>query len=192
MKRPGYSLLFLLMTFSACRQSGMEKYHALVESERKSNKQVNDIFFGISLGMSSKDFYMHCWGMNKKGLFTDGMSNTSVAYRLGRNELKHQATMNFYPEFNHGRIHKLWTRFQYDGWMPWNKQLSSDSLLTDVLKLYQKWYPLGNPFVAIADKKRGTLYVKVDGNRRIVLGRYDDVEVKADYTDLRVEEEQKQ
>jgi hypothetical protein len=33
--------------------------------------------------------------------------------------------------------------------------------------------------------------VKVDGNRRIILGHYDDADVKADYTDLRVEQGQK-
>ena len=191
MKVISYSLLLSLVAFMACRQSDMEKYRSLVETERKSNKKVNDIFFDITLGMTSKDFYMHCWELNKKGLFTDGLNNTSVAYKLDHNELKHQASMYFYPEFNQGRIHKLWARFTYDGWMPWNKQLGSDSLLTDVLKLYQKWYPSGNPFVAITDEKKGTVYVKVDGNRRIVLGRYDDVEVKADYTDLRVEEEKK-
>ncbi|MDQ3842556.1 MAG: hypothetical protein M3342_00870 [Bacteroidota bacterium] len=183
-----YSLLFLLIAFMSCRQSDMGKYRSLVKSELKNNKKVNDIFFGISLGMTSKDFYMHCWNLNKKGLFTDGMNNTSVAYKLDHNELKHPATMSFYPEFNNGKIHKMWTRFQYDGWMPWNKQLGSDSLLTDVLTLYKKWYSSGNPFITITDKKRGTLYVKVDGNRRIILGLYDDVEVKVDYTDLTVEQ----
>jgi hypothetical protein len=184
------TILMLLVIFSSCKQSDVDKYQSLVKAELKSNKQVNDIFFGISFGMISNDFYVHCWDMNKKGLFTDGLNNTSVAYKLDK-ELKYPATMNFYPEFNNGRIYKMWARFQYDGWMPWNKQLSSDSLLIDVLKLYKKWYPSGNPFITITDKEKGTLYIKVDGNRRIILSRFDDVEVKADYTDLNLEKEQK-
>lgn len=187
-----YSLLFLLMAFTGCGQSNMKRYHALVKKELKSNKQVNDIFFGISLGMTSKNFYLHCWNMNKKGLFTDGESNTSVLYKLERNELQHPADMNFYPEFRNGKIYKMGVTFQYAGWAPWNKKLDSDDLLPDVLKLYEKWYPEGNPFITITDEKRGTIYVKVDANRRIILGRYDDVQVKADYTDLSVEQEQKQ
>ena len=183
-------LLILFIVLSGCQQSEMDKYQLLVKNELKSNKQVNDIFFGISFGMISNDFYMHCWNMNKKGLFTDGLNNTSVAYKLDK-ELKHPATMNFYPEFNKGKIYKMWARFQYDGWMPWNKKLSSDSLLIDVLKLYKKWYPSGNPFITITDTEKGILYIKVDGNRRIILSRFDDVEVKADYTDLNVEQEQK-
>ena len=77
------------------------------------------------------------------------------------------------------------------GWMPWNKKLGSDSLLTDVLRLYKKWYKAGNSFITIPDEKKGNIYVKVDGNRRIIIGRYDDVEVKADYTDLLVEQQMK-
>ena len=184
-------LLLLSIVFAGCQQSAMDKYHSLVKQELNSKKEVNDVFFGISLGMANKDFFLHCWNLNKQGLFTDGLNNTSVEYKL-ENELKHPARMNFYPEFNNdGRIYKMWARFQYRGWMPWNKALSSDSLLPDVLKLYQKWYPTGNPFIRIEDKTKGTLYVKVDGNRRIILGRYDDADVKADYTDLRVEQEQK-
>ncbi len=191
MLRLKYSLLFLLLALISCQQSAMKEYQSLMNREMKSNKKVNDLFFGISLGMPSKDFYMHCWNLNKKGIFTDGTNNTSVFYKLDDNELQHPASMNFYPEFNNGRIHKMEARFQYDGWMPWNKKLSSDSLLPDVLSLYKKWYPSGNPFIAIQDEKRGTLYVKIDGNRRIIIGRYDDIQVKADYTDLSVVNEQK-
>jgi hypothetical protein len=125
--------------------------------------------------------------MNKKGLFVDGNGNTSVSYKLVNNELKHPAEMNFYPEFIHGKINKMWVKFQYAGWAPWNKELGSDNLLPDVVRLYQKWYPGGNPFLTITDAKKGTIYVKVDGNRRIIIGRYDDVQVKVDYTDLNTE-----
>ena len=170
----------------SCHQSDMGRYNTLIKKELNSNKKINDIFFGISLGMTSKDFYMHCWDLNKKGMFTDGLGNTSVSYALKNKELQYLAEMNFYPEFHSGKIYSMWARFQYLGWSPWTKHLGSDDLLPDVLKLYQKWYPSGNPFITIKDEKRGVIYVKVDGNRRIIIGRYDDVQVKADYTDLSV------
>jgi hypothetical protein len=78
--------------------------------------------------------------------------------------------------------------FQYAGWGPWTKELGSDHLINDVLNMYKKWYPGGNPFIIIDDPKKGTIYIKVDGNRRIILGRYDDTQVKADYVDLSVNE----
>lgn len=190
MKRLNYALLFLLFACISCQQSTIDHYNSLVKKEVTSKKKVNNIFFGIALGMPSKDFYVHCWKMNKKGLFADGSGNTSVSYKLVKNELQHPAEMNFYPEFYNGRINKMWVRFQYAGWAPWNKDLDSGNLLADVLKLYQKWYPSGNPFITITDKKKGNIYVKVDGNRRIIIGRYDDVQVKVDYTDLSTEKNQ--
>ncbi len=81
--------------------------------------------------------------------------------------------------------------FQYNAWAPWNRAQFADSLLPDVLKMYKKWYPNGNEFIEMTDKSRGTIYVKVDGNRRITLGRFDDMIVKADFMDLLVEEKLK-
>ena len=81
--------------------------------------------------------------------------------------------------------------FQYNAWAPWNKAQFSDSLLPDVLKMYKKWYPEGNDFIKIVDKTKGTIYVKVDGNRRITIGRFNDMLVKVDYTDLLVEQKVK-
>ena len=73
-------LAILAIGMMGCKQSSLSKYHALVKKERGSSKTVNDIFFGISLGMPSKDFYIHCWDQSKKGLFTDGPGNISVLY----------------------------------------------------------------------------------------------------------------
>lgn len=175
--------IILILGIASCRQSPMKKYESLMAKEA-SRKKVNDVFFGIYLGMTSKDFYVHCWNLNKKGLFTDGLSNTSVCYKLKQNELKHPADLNFYPAFSNGKISSVWARFQYAGWAPWNKKLDADDLIIDVVSLYKKWYPGGNDFIKIEDEKKGTIYVKVDGNRRIIIGQYDDVQVKVDYTDL--------
>src|SRR5688572_1145427 len=98
------SLLILFIAVTGCQQSELQRYHALVKKERESAKTVNDIFFGISLGMASKDFYMHCWEMNKQGVFTDGPANSSVMHKLNNNELKYPASMNFYPTFTKGSI----------------------------------------------------------------------------------------
>jgi hypothetical protein len=43
----------------------------------------------------------------------------------------------------------------------------------------------------MTDKVKGTIYVKVDGNRRITAGKYDDEQVHVDYTDLFIEKKLK-
>jgi hypothetical protein len=183
MRRTFFFIMIALILYS-CKQDGIDQYSALVKKELNSNRKVNDIFFGIYLGMTSKDFYVHCWNKNKEGLFRDGAGNSSVLYEFDSTELNHHAEMNFYPAFKDGKIQRLWTKFRYKGWAPWNKELSSARLLPDVVALYKRWYSAGNPFITISDSKRGTLYVKIDGNRQIVIGIYDDTDVKAEYTDL--------
>lgn len=184
---------FLVTGFlNACTEkTGYQQYQAVMEKEKEAGRRADSLFFDIHLGMSSKDFYAHCWEMNKKGLFTDGESNSAVLYKLNHEELPHPASMNFYPAFYQDKIHQMSVSFQYDAWAPWNKQLFADSLQLEVLKLYETWYESGNPFIRIEDERRGVIYVKVDGNRRIIIGAFDDVRVKVDYTDLRLEEEMK-
>ena len=174
----------LVLVFARCsRNKDQTEYPELVTAELASGKRFDSIFFGIYLGMPNKEFFAHCWEMNKKGLFTDGRGNTAVLYRLNHNELKHPASMNFYPEMGEGKLNKMLVLFKYDAWAPWNKHLFSDSLLPDVLNLYNKWYVSGNPFIKIGEQEN-PVYIKVDGNRRITIRKQDDMDVKVEYTDL--------
>ena len=181
---------FFLLLMSCGKETPSRQYQALVKQELAQGQRMDSLFLGIYLGMPRADFYMHCWELNKKGLFTDGESNTAVLYRITEG-LRYEASMNFYPQFHQEKISNIGASFRYDGWAPWNKHMSADSLKQDVLQLYKKWYPGGNPFITIEDKEKGTIYVKVDGNRRIIIGSYDDAYVKMDYTDLFVEEQSK-
>ncbi|MES1225542.1 MAG: hypothetical protein ABUT20_59230, partial [Bacteroidota bacterium] len=97
-------------------------------------------------------------------------------------------SMFFYPDFMNGKIAEMRVSFSYAGWAPWNKNLFADSLLPKVLLLYNKWYKGGNPFITIKDKQKGNIYIKIDGNRRITVGKADDMTVKVNYTDLYIED----
>lgn len=182
--KTGVVALFTLLIITGCINDNFKKYKSLEAKEPASGKRVDSLFMGIYLGMTSKQFYVHCWQLNKEGLFTDGANNHAVLYHLKNGELKYRGSMNFYPEFINDKIYKMQATLSYDAWAPWNKNTMADSLQQDVLKLLTKWYPAGNPFLPIEDKQRGTIYVKVDGNRRIIIGKYDDMRVKVDYTDL--------
>jgi hypothetical protein len=127
--------------------------------------------------------------MNRKGIIMDGYNNNYVLFKLDRGELRHPGAMNFYPDFLSEKTARMRVICQYDGWAPWNKALYADSLLVDILKLYKKWYPAGNEFIQIDDPKKGTIYVKVDNNRQITIGRFDDMYVKVDFTDLIAEKQ---
>jgi len=167
------------------RNSGVYAYNSSVEKELASGKKADSLFFAIKFGMTRKEFYSYCWEMHKEGQFLDGTNSTSVLYKVNKG-LRSPASMNFYPEFYKDSIYKMAARFQYDAWAPWNRGLISDSLLPDVLHLYMEWYP-GNEFIKMTDPQKGTIYVKVDRNRRIIVGKRDDEYVNVDYTDLLIE-----
>jgi hypothetical protein len=189
MKTAGSVFIILFMLMACSEDSGMDKYNRLIKKELGTNKRVDSIFFGIHFGMTQKLFFAHCWEMNKKGILSDGndgMGNMYVLYKLDK-ELKYPAAMNFYPDFSDSTIWRMRVNIQYTGWAPWNKNMYADSLLPDVLSMYKKWYSNGNSFIQISDAKKGIIYVKVDGNRRITIGKYDGMLVKVDYTNMLVE-----
>jgi hypothetical protein len=193
MRAAGCLLVIFIMLIGCKQETGFDKYKKQAKLELASNKRVDSIFFGIYLGMVKKDFFMYCWEMNKKGIFTDGTDgrgNMFILYKPGI-KLKYPASMNFYPDFHDSTIYKMRVLYQYEGWGPWNKHMTADSLLPDVLSTYKKWYSSGNEFIEMNDDKKGRLYAKVDGNRRIVITKADDVQVKVEFTDMLVENKMK-
>jgi hypothetical protein len=183
-------VLALAIGVWSCSPGPKDEYSRLVKQELATKKRKDSLFLGISFGMTSKEFFGYCWELNKKGIVTDGSNNTMVLYKMD-SALKYPASMNFYPDFHENKIFHMRVTFQYNAWAPWNKAQFSDTLLPDVLRLYRQWYPGGNPFIEMKDSTKGTIYVKVDGNRRILLGKQDDMVVRADYTDLLIEKKLK-
>lgn len=168
---------------SAC--DNRSQYERLVERELATGLRQDSLFLGYSLGMSRDDFYDHSWSLNRQGLVMQGPQNQSVQYELP-DELPFPATMFFYPDFFEDRVYRMRIRFVYDGWAPWARRLSSDSLKMDVVHLFESWY--GEGFFPHRSLTRGmhveSTYVKVDGNRTIEIATVTDKEVRAIVTDL--------
>ena len=177
-----YALLVLAGIILAGCSSGAI-YERRLKKELASGVRNDSLFMGIYLGMTSQDFYSHCWHLNRDGLVKQGTHNLSVEYAI-REELNHPAVMNFYPEFHEDKIAEMPVRFIYTGWSPWNKSLSSDSLQMDVKNWYEKEY--GKGFITITHPEKGSAYVKINGIRRITIYREDDKQVWAVFTDMLV------
>ncbi len=159
------------------------EYERMVSRELNSGIRKDSLFLGISLGMSSKDFYQRCWDLNKQKLIRQGSGNTTVLWDL--TELKDTADVNFYPSFYYDSILEMSAHVSYKAWAPWNKHLSNDSLLVDVVTLLKQWY--GGEFIKIDFPDVGIVYVKVDGNRRIMASKFGESQVKIIFTDLLME-----
>jgi len=173
-------VLVLLWVVGSC--SPGERYERKLARELQGGERYDSLFMGIYLGMNEKDFYTHCWELNREGLIRQGSLNMSVEYKTG-DELKHPATMNFYPVFEDGKIVEMPVRFTYTGWAPWNKELSPEKLAENVRDWYEKVY--GEGFITVKHPQHGTAFVKIDGNRRITIFHEPDLYAWAVFTDMK-------
>lgn len=178
----------LVLTMSRCNKTS--QYKQMVQNGLASNLRNDTIFLGLYLGMSSKDFYNACWEMNKQGLVRQGTGNITVLHEL-QDELKATVDVNFYPTFFEDKIYEMPVTFQYKAWAPWNRQFSADTLHIELRDIFEQWY--GKGFLNVIHPEKGKAFIKVDGNRRIILYKsiHDDGIVWALYTDLSVDEQAK-
>ncbi|MBK8703007.1 MAG: hypothetical protein IPN33_04970 [Saprospiraceae bacterium] len=177
-------ILLLLLTMMACWSCDpMSGYRRQMAKELATGERHDSLFLGIYLGMPAKDFFGHCWQLNKQGLVKEGPQNASVQYALG--ELKAPGKMYFYPDFHEDKIHKMRLTFSYDAWAIWNKELYSDKLIQDVIRIFERWY--GGQFMEIKGKKGHSVFVHIDGNRRISLWIKDDMLVRGLITDMSID-----
>lgn len=178
-----YFTLFgiVLSSLGSCQS----KYDRTVKKEMASGKRIDSLQFNLYFGDSKKDFFAKCWELNKKRLIKQGPKNQYVAYELkGTSETS--MTHLFYGIFNEEKqMVGLDMEFTYDGWSPWTEKLQSDKLLFVAMDTLKKWYP-GNDFFLLENAKLKTpTYVKIDGNRQIIIHAQGDKDVKATLEDLR-------
>lgn len=177
------TLLFVcIASFYTCNRPS--EYHQMVIREQAKGVRHDTLFFDISLGMTSEDFYAHCWNLNKQGLIRQGASNTTVYYQV--KDFKYPTGMDFYPAFYKDKIYEMPVVFSYDGWVPWNKSQHADSLKIEVLELMEEWFGTGFIEIENPNLNGGNAFVKVDGNRRISIYNVDETKVYVDFVDLPV------
>lgn len=181
-----YVLAFCIGLIS-CKKS---EYSNLVRSEMSKNIIHDTLFLGMTFGQSKQEFFDKCWKLNSKGLVTHGPNNQYVAYNLPIKEgdsLTKSIRMLFYGIFDDEmNMTGMNVQYSYNAWSLWNKSLQPDKLIPAVKDTLKKWFP-GNDFIKVKMKKNEKeLFVKVDGNRRIIIKPIDDNrELKVRIDDLR-------
>ncbi|MBR9922265.1 MAG: hypothetical protein GYB31_15615 [Bacteroidetes bacterium] len=169
-----------LLLFASCNKT--MSYDEMLYKELESGEVYEDLFLGMELGMTSKQFYAQCWELNKEQKIMQGPGNLSVQYEP--EELDYPGTMNFYPDFYEDKIASMPMIFEYKSWAPWNKDMFSDKLAMDVKDMFESWY--GSGFKVHDHPKYGKVLAKVDGNREIIIHIKDDRLVEAWINDLRL------
>ncbi len=180
-------IVIICISIIGCNQS---EYTKLIKSEMSKNIVHDTLFFGMNFGQSKREFFDKCWKLNAKGLVSHGPSNDFVRHDLPLKEgmdMTQSIRMLFYGIFNEEKIMTgMNLQYSYNAWSLWNKSLQPEKLVPVVKDTIMKWFP-GNDFIKVKiDKNEKDLWVKVDGNRRIIIKPIDDKrEVKVRIDDLR-------
>jgi hypothetical protein len=178
--------LILLLFLLSCQS----EYERMEKKELASGKQVNELFLGLKLGMDRKSFFETCWDLNKQGKLSNGPSALSVEYKTHLPS-GNPAIMRFYPQFEQEKIYLMPIEFTYEGWAPWNEDLSVENLRTDVIKLFEEWY--GPGFIEVSNEDKSQIvFVKMDGNRRTRIFKKHISSVRVEISDLPVEKKLKE
>lgn len=179
-----YSTVFtsalLLLLLSACKSD----YTKMVEREHARGIRVDSIFLGVRFGMADSAFYAYCWEMNKKGVFFHGNENEEISVLNYIRDFKNPIHLYFFPDFHDRKIYRMRALFRYEAWAPWNRELASDVLIHDILQLAERWY--GKGFLALKTPQGAPFWVKVEGNRQVLITLPNERHVRWEITDLDV------
>ncbi|WP_147303502.1 hypothetical protein [Rhodohalobacter sp. SW132] len=176
-------LVFITIIFSLIACDQRSDYERLIQDGQRSDVRHDSLFLGYELGMEQQQFLDHSWQLNQEGLITGG---TQIEYRL--TDLSYDARMVFYPHFENGKIYKMPIEISYNSWAIWNRELYSEHMINDLLEYYENIYGTGFRQVDHPVLNR-QVWMKVDGNRKIVIYPKDDMITRVEFTDLSVQKE---
>ena len=175
------SLLFVF----ACQAKS--EYQKLKDTELTKGVVYDSLFAGLSFGMTQKQFYDYCWDMNEKGLFVNG-TGSQVLYDVSQ-DFSRPTQLTFYPKYVNGKMLEMPLEFQYRDWALWNEETKVELLMEEVKEVLLTWYG-GNDFIKMTSPDGSTtVWVKIDGNRQIRVGRMNISTAKVNITNLVVKEE---
>lgn len=188
MRKKGSLFIVVSLLFALACQPKSE-YEILKETELATGVQYDSLFAGLSFNMTRKDFYDYCWEMNSKGIFMNG-TGSQVLYDVSQH-FSRPTSLTFFPKYADGQMFEMPMEFQYRDWALWNEETQVDKLIEEVREVLMTWYG-GNDFIKMTSNDGSTtIWVKIDGNRQIRVGRLNISTAKVDITDLSVAEELK-
>jgi hypothetical protein len=178
-------IIFFLgvVMFSSCKS----EYDRLVSSEKEKGIVQDSLYLGMKMGISRQQFFEACAQLNKDSLVQQG-KGVNVFYEIplldGEDSVKRKE-VNFFAIFDEAKIVRgMQFSFSYKSWSPWGKDLQAYNLLLDIKHRFEKDYG-GNKFIEVEfDNFKNKIWVKVDGNRRMIMYPTDAMHVRLKIEDL--------
>ncbi len=165
------------------------EYDQLVRSELSSGVVYEELILGLKMGQSQKEFFGICWKLNEQQLVSHGPNNENVRYVMKKEEIdadSNTVEMLFYGIFDEERVMRgLKKKISYLRWAPWAEDYHASALIPKLQDYYIRKFP-GNPFIKVdLGLEKISTYVKVDGNRQILMYPIDSKDIVVKIEDLR-------
>lgn len=178
-------LIIIAALFTGCKS----EYQRAIETGLASGEIHEDLVLDMKVGWTRKEFYAHCWDMNKEQKIHQGSGNKYARYYVKPGEfygIKEEIDMLFYGIFDEEQIMiGMDMKMSYVKWAPWNEDMKSDALLEKMKQHYIHTYG-GNEFISINTGKEDLVAsVKIDGNRQILIYPTSDKDIAVKIEDLR-------
>ena len=164
---------FIFISFTSLLVQCTSDYQKYVETEIAKNIRNDSLIFDMYIGQTQKEFYEQCWELNRQQLISQGTGNRSAKYiepfdSLNPNPKRKE--MLFYGLFDENKImYGMEMTYSYTAWSPWSDQHQAIHLLEEIKSNMLEDYK-GNPFLEIElDENYPSAWVKVDGNRQILV-----------------------
>ena len=179
-----FFLVLLTSLFASCESD----YSRLVKSEMATDKIYTELIFDLNIGQTKKEFYSTCWTLNSQKVISQGPGNNYARYII-EEEFENDSIkieMLFYGIFDkEEKMIGMDMKMSHLSYAPWNEESHSDSVIEFLKTFYQRDYP-GNGFIEIdLDVGYGDAWVKIDGNRQILMYPLSQKDVVVKIEDLR-------
>jgi hypothetical protein len=173
----------LILLSTHCKNTEKKDLATIQKEELARGTRNDDLFQGLRFGMTTDEFFAHCWKKNKEKVFAQA-GNMKVDYDLTQGECHLPVKINFFPEFSQEKIYEITASCTYINTDYFNPEMKTDKLLVDIKKLMDKWY--GDHFFLTPMPSGRNGYAYVSGNRQILIKVDKENEVKVVFTDLTV------
>lgn len=165
-----WNLGFLFVGFFISSCSEKISYDEYVETELSKGIYYDSLVYGVHFGMTFPEFDSYCLEMNKKKIFMPNHSGTAVRLRLS-DGFNAPVYFDFFPIASSNQtITELTSTMSYQDFSYYDKKYRIENLVLETKAFFEKGYG-GNKFIEMAHENQLLKfnYIKIDGNRKIVL-----------------------
>ena len=164
----GGSFVILALTVAGCEPN----YEKVVREELRRGERYDSIVYGVRLGMSYDAFTRYCFAQNQRGVFKPNETGNAVQVAWAEG-FGFPVKFEFFPtevtdKFAPIRAYQASVR--YRDYSLYNPEMTVENLLPETLAFFEQGYG-GRDFLRVPqdDPWVKYRYVKVDGNRRIII-----------------------